>query len=494
MAGNAIARAPGPRGLDVLRRVAALRRDPLRALLAARADLGDVVRFPLLHRSFFLVAHPEGVDHVLHANAANYRKCTRTYRKIRELMGDGLVTSEGTGWRRQRDLVQPAFRHQQIDRFAAVVARNTAELVDRWSRLPDHQPTPLEREIRHLTLRTVGHTLLGQEVGTHPGSTGAAIVTALAYSGRRAEALLDPWRLPTPARRAFIRARSLLDVLVARLIDERASRPAEPDLLSMLLDARDPETGEGLCRAEIRDQVLTILLAGHETTATALVWTCFLLSEHPAVQERLAAEAAAVLAGRPAEFSDLVRLRYTRMVLEESMRLFPPIWMVERRCTEADEIGGFHIPAGSIVALSQYVTHRHPDVWEEPERFRPERFRPERARGRPRGGYFPFGGGPRGCIGAGFAMMEAQLILAMLCERFRLEPVSGQRVQTRGGITLRPRRHLWLHLRHRRPAAAAARACPVPAGAVSTPAARTYSASAAAPPRCTGSRGPHRAR
>lgn len=450
MAGNDVARAPGPRGFDLLHAVATLRRDPPRALLAARAELGDVVRFPLLHRTFYLVANPDGVDHVLHANAANYRKCTRTYAKIRELMGEGLVTSEGATWRRHRKLVQPVFGHQQIERFAAMVARNTAELVGRWSRLPAHQPIALERDVRHLTLRTVGHALFGQEVGTRPGSIGAAITAALAYSGRRAEALFDPGRLPTPSRRRFLRARSRLDSLVARLIAERAAGPSDPDLLSMLLDARDPETGAAMGQDEIRDQVLTILLAGHETTATALVWACFLLSEHPAVQERLASEAAAVLGGRPPRFSDLTRLRHTRMVLEESMRLFPPIWMVERRAMEHDEIGGFRIPAGSIVALSQYVTHRHPDVWEEPARFRPERFR-EGAAARPRGAYFPFGGGPRGCIGAGFAMMEAQLVLAMVLERFRLAPVPGQRVATRAGITLRPWSELVVQVRHRSP-------------------------------------------
>lgn len=449
MAADVAPHAPGPRGLGLLRTVAALRRDPLRALLAARAELGDVVRFPLLHRTFFLVAHPDGVDRVLHANAGNYRKQTRTYAKIRELMGEGLVTSDGGTWRRHRELVQPAFHHRQIERFAAVVHRNTAELLDEWCRHPAHAPIALERDIRHLTLRTVGHALFGQEVGTRPGSIGADITAALAYCGRRAEGVFDPGWLPTPSRRAFSRARSRLDALVSRLIAERTLRSSDPDMLSMLLDARDPETGDGLSEDEIRDQVLTLLLAGHETTATTLVWTCHLLCKHPDVQERLASEAAAVLGGRAPGFNDLRRLPYSSMVLHESMRLFPPIWMVERRAMAEDEVGGFRIPAGSIIALSQYVTHRHPDVWEEPERFRPERFRPENAAGRPRGAYFPFGGGPRGCIGAGFALMEAQLVLAMLLQRFRIDSLPGQRVAARAGITLRPRSSLRVHARHR---------------------------------------------
>lgn len=438
---------PGPRGVRLLRTLTALRRDPLASFLEATREYGDLIHFPLLHRSFYLVTHPEHVARVLHENHRNYHKGTRTYAKIRALMGEGLITSDGAVWRRHRRLVQPAFHHQQIASFATIVTGLTAEAITQWRGRTERQaPLDIAQEMMHLTLRIVGRALFGQEVGSDRGSIGAAITVALDHTARRAEGIFDPGPLPTPAARRFRRALAQLDELVFQLIAERRrSLKGRSDLLAMLLEARDERTGDRLSDAELRDQVLTLLLAGHETTATALTWTCVLLCAHPQVQDRLRSEVGK-LGERTPEFADLANLPFTRMVLQEAMRLFPPIWIIERRAVGEDVIGGCRIPAGATLALSQYVTHRHPAFWDDPERFDPERFRPERAAGRPRYAYFPFGGGPRACVGAGFAMMEAQLILAMLVQAFRLELVPGQQVAPRPGITLRPRTPIRMRL------------------------------------------------
>ncbi len=441
--------APGPRGSKLLRTLVALQRDPLTGFQQVTREYGDVVHFPLLHRSFYLVAHPEDIAHVLHENSRNYRKGTRTYAKIRGLLGDGLVTSDGEVWQRQRQLVQPAFHHRQIAGFASIVTQMTAEALARWrERAERGEAVEVAGEMAHLTLRIVGPALFGTEVGTRKDSVGAAINMALEHTARRAEGLLDLGNFPTPRQRRFRRALAQLDGLVSRLIAERRHGSAgRHDLLSLLLGARGEETGQGLSDAELRDQVLTLLLAGHETTATALTWSCFLLASHPEAQHRLRAEVAEVLGGRTPEHADLASLPYTRRVLQEAMRLFPPLWLIERQAVEADVIAGYPIPAGSTLALSQYVTHRHVAFWEDPDRFDPERFLPERIAARPRYSYFPFGGGPRACVGAGFAMMEAQLILAMIAQSYRLEMLPDQQVAPSAGITLRPRGPVWMRMR-----------------------------------------------
>jgi cytochrome P450 len=449
-ADRAVRAAPGPRGATLLRVLVALTRDPLGGLVRITRDYGDVVHLPLGHRRFHLVAHPDDVARVLHENHRNYGKGTRSYDKVRTLMGDGLVTSEGEAWRRQRRLVQPAFHHRQVAGFATAITDLTAEMLAGWrARAEGAEPLDVAAEMTRLTLRIVGHTLFGEELGDGHRPLGEAVAVALGHTARRAEAVLDLGDLPTPGRRRFRRAVAQLDALVFRLIEERrGGRTDGHDLLSLLLAARDEETGSGLGDTELRDQVLTLLLAGHETTATALTWTSYLLARHPPMQERLRHEVVEVLGERAPTHDDLGALPYLRMVLQESMRLFPPIWLIERRAQGEDVLGGCAIPAGTTLALSQYVTHRHPRFWDEPERFDPDRFLPERVAARPRGSYFPFGGGPRACIGAGFAMMEAQLILAMLVRHFRLDPVAGQRVACLPGITLRPRGPVWIRPTH----------------------------------------------
>ncbi|MDP3767798.1 MAG: cytochrome P450, partial [Dehalococcoidia bacterium] len=245
---------------------------------------------------------------------------------------------------------------------------------------------------------------------------------------------------PTPTNLRFRRAMRTLDDIVYGMIEARRNNGADKDdLLSMLLEARDEETGEGMSDKQLRDEVFTMFTAGHETTAAALAWTWYLLSQHPEAEGRLHNELGSVLSGRTPGLDDLQRLPYTRMVIEETLRLYPPVWSIGRMALREDTVLGYRIPAKGQVLLSSYVTHRHPEFWDEPERFDPERFAPERAASRPRYAYFPFGGGPRQCIGNEFAMMEAQLALATLAQRYRLRLVPGQVVEPEPAVTLRPR-------------------------------------------------------
>lgn len=410
-----------------------------------------MVLLPFGHRAFYLITHPEDVARVLQKNASGYTKSTRTYAKIRSLLGDGLLTSEGPDWVRQRRLVQPAFHARRIQEFAALVAELAAESAETWAVTARRgHPVELGTEMTRLTLRIVGHAFFGTEIGERSDAIGSAIRTALRHTSRRAEGVLDLGAFPTPGSRRFGRALRTLEQLVSEIVEETRQRPGESrHLLSLLLEARDGDTGETLDDREIRDQVLTLLLAGHETTATALAWTSYLLSRNPAEQDRLGMEVTRVLNGRLVSHADLGDLPYTRAVVQEALRLFPPLWLIERRARVEDLIGGVRVPASATIALSPYVTHRHPQFWTDPDRFDPGRFLSGAAGNRVPFAYFPFGGGPRACIGAGFAMMEAELILATLASRFRLEPASGREVRPRPGVTLRPAGPILVQLEER---------------------------------------------
>jgi cytochrome P450 len=302
-----------------------------------------------------------------------------------------------------------------------------------------------------VTLRIAGTTLFGTDVTGEADEIGRAFRIGFAHVSRRmnAPALVPAW-LPTPGNLAFGRAKRLLDRVVLQLIAARRRSGAQPaDLLSLLLAAQDEETGVGMTDEQVKNEVLTLLMAGHETMGAALAWTWYLLGRHPRVQDDMADEVVGRLGGRSPALEDLPRLPLTRAVFEETLRLYPPAWGQPREAIEADEINGFAIPAGAPVALSQYVTHRHPDFWEKPEQFEPSRFLPERAAGRHKFAYFPFGGGPRVCIGNHFALMEGPLVLATILQRFRVELVPGQEVLPDATFTLRPRHGVKVLLRPR---------------------------------------------
>jgi cytochrome P450 len=442
--------APGPHGLPLVGNLFDFWRDVLGLLTDSRRRFGDVVRFRLGTMVIHLVSHPEHVRQVLVTRQHKYNKQTRSSARIRGICGDSLLTGNGEFWRRQRRLMQPVFQGRHLAAYHEAMIQATADLLARWRRLaPTNRPVDVASEMRRLTYTIVGRTLFGADVTGDVAEVEEAATVVMAHTYRRLEHLVVfPLWLPTVGNLRFRRALAMLDRIVFRILDERRKQGSErSDVLSLLLRQRDEETAAGMSSQQIRNEVITLLLAGHETTANALTWAWYLLAGHPDAAARVRAEANGVLGGRVPAAGDLPRLCYTLMVIQEAMRLYPPIWIMERRVLSEDVIGGYRIPAGTTVALSPYVTHRHPDFWTEPETFDPERFRPEAAARRPAQAYFPFGAGQRLCIGNQFAMTEAQIILAMLAQEFRPELVPGFRVLPQPGITLRSKHGLPMTLR-----------------------------------------------
>jgi cytochrome P450 len=442
--------APGPPGHWLLGHIHGFRRDVLGLLSESARTFGDVVRFRLGPRVVHLLNHPDHVAHVMQGNARNFDKQTRSARFIKSVTGDSLLTTNGEFWQRQRRLLQPAFHPQSIAGFADQMTAAAKDMLERWSEFAAKGETvDVASEMMRLTYTIVGRTLFSAELGADAETVERAMQVILPHTfGRLGRILNWPDWLPTPQNRRFGRALRDVDGVVYRLIEEHRQRQGmgqpDRDLLSMLLSMRDPDTDAGLSDSQLRNETITFLLAGHETTANALTWTFFLLSQHPEVEARLRDELSNILGGRVPTHADLPRLCFTKMVIREAMRLLPPIWIIERRVIEEDEVAGFRLPAGSAIVIAPYALHRHPAFWEEPETFDPDRFE-----GGTPDAYIPFGAGPRFCIGSEFAMLEAQLITAMVVQSFGLRLVPGHRVEPMPGITLRARHGLMMTL-HRR--------------------------------------------
>ena len=439
-------RAPGPRGLPLLGSVFPAWRNPIGFFVDARTEYGDVVRFKFGPYTYYLVTDPNVVKHVLVDNPKAYTK-SRSYIGLKFALGEGLLTSEGAHWRKQRKLAQPAFHRDRLAGFAHAFARCTRDMLTRWHAEDGSRPFDFHREMMRLTFRIVGLTLFSADVDGDAKDVGKALDVAMHWANDYAEAFfpIHP-RIPTPANRRFKKAKKTIDDVVFRLIAERRAAAkvtgdTGSDLLGMLMAATEaPEDGGAtMSDLELRDEVITMILAGHETTANLLSWTVRLLCEHPEIEARVREEAVRVLGDRDPTLEDSKALEYTRLVLDEALRLYPPAWVFERQAIEADTLGGYPIEAGSIVGILPYVMHRHPEHWEKPDVFDPERFRPERAAGRPRYAYLPFGGGPRFCVGNNFALLEAQLLLAMIIrdQKITLDPTHPIVVDP--VITLRPK-------------------------------------------------------
>jgi cytochrome P450 len=434
--------APGPRGAPLVGTLRQFRADPLGFLLQVARRHGPVARLPVGWFVVHLVSGPDGIKHVLQDHHDNFARRTPPHAVLRATLGNGLATSEGDFWRRQRRLVQPAFHRARLQGFAAIMADAARALADRWVGLAAAgEPVDLAPELSRLGLQMLGRCLFQLDLDQEARTVGAALLTVLHHTIDTVNAFLPiPAAIPTPANLRFRAAVRELDRVVQDMIDERRREGGDrPDLLTMLIQARDQDTGEGMTDRQLRDEVLTLTLAGHETTANALSWTLALLSRHPDVRRRLEREVDDALGGRPPEIDDLPRLPYVRMVLEESMRLYPPAWNVPRSVVADDTIGGYQIPAGSLVVLSPWVTHRDPALWANPEGFDPERFAPGADERRPRYAYFPFGGGPHLCLGASFANLEAQIVLATLAQRVRADLVPGHALAPEPLVTVRPR-------------------------------------------------------
>ncbi|MGH3520468.1 MAG: cytochrome P450 [Haloechinothrix sp.] len=442
-----MATAPGPSGKDAIRfLLPGLRRDPLRMLTGLANRYGDLASVPLPRGGrVFIVSRPELVAHVLVGNQANYRKA-RTYKPLTELLGNGLLTNEGEDWARQRKLVQPMFARRHVDEFAPSMVDAATHAMDRWAARPPGTVVDVAEGMSALTLDVVGRALFSADLTGEAGAMGPAMATVLESFIRTVRNPLfmlvpDFHRWPTPARLRSRSSEEHLRAVVDGLIARRRASPdhAGPhDLLDMLLAARDEATGAPMHEQQIRDELMTFMLAGHETTANALAWTLMLLSQHPDARTVVEAEVDEVLSGRAATAQDAGKLQWTTAVLSESMRLYPPAWIIEREAAGDDELDGVRVAEGNVVATPPYLVHRNPVHWPNPEGFEPERFLGDAARERHRFAYLPFGGGRRQCVGGGFAMLEAILLLATITQRFRLDLVPGYRPEPTPTVTLRP--------------------------------------------------------
>src|SRR5919112_5631196 len=438
LAGRSRKRPPAPKGRFPTGNLLDYTRDHLGFLTRCAREYGDVVGLRFVNVPVYLLNHPAHVEYVLVRNNRNFIK-SRGERISLGFLGDGLLTSEGSFWRRQRRLAQPAFHRERISAYGEVMVECTKRMISGW---PDGKTQDVHRDMMRLTLEIVARTLFGVPLGSAEfEEVGDALRTiSQRFTGRGGVFFQVPRKVPTPGNLRFRRAVRRLDALVYRIVcDRRASGEDAGDLLSMLLAVRDEETGEGMTDRQLRDEAMTVFLAGHETTATALSWTWHLLSEHPEVESRLQEELREVLADRPPTVGDLPRLHYTDMVVKESMRLYPPAWAFGRETVEDCEIGGYHVPAGTQLVMSQWVMHRDPRYYERAEEFRPERWVDGSVEKLPPYAYFPFGGGPRLCIGRSFAKMEAVLLLATITQKFRLQLAQDRAVWPQPSITLRPR-------------------------------------------------------
>lgn len=429
--------APGPCSNWLLGELLQVRRDRLDFVARVTREFGDVVRFRMGFRVLHLVSQPDSIRHVLQDNRKNYRKGLGLA-EAKRFLGEGLTTSEGEVWSKQRHLIQPAFHRRRVAAFSSVVTEQTSTMLAGWRSHAERQESiDIAFEMMQLTLEIAMRAMFNVRV-RNLGEIGAAFTIALRDAmDRMASIVLLPDWLPLPGRIRFRRALRTLHNTVDTIIEKHRQAAGMHELLlsatEHLLLYGDNEKAQ---KQGARDQVLTILLAGHETTAVSLAWTLYVLSRHPWAWLGIKAEVDRVLGGRVPTDEDIPQLTWTRMVFEESLRLYPPVWLIPRRSISDDELGGYRIPADSEVLISPYVMHRHPEYWDRPEVFDPERFSPDSAP-RSRYIYFPFGAGPRACVGKSFAMMEALLILAQVVQRYRLEMESGFMVEPEPLLTLR---------------------------------------------------------
>lgn len=444
---------PGPRGRAALEGLRELQLSPLTFLSRVTAQYGDLVRYPLGPWEFYVATHPDYVGRVLQENQRAYCKDTFQYNLLKIVTGNGLLTSDGAFWLRQRRLAQPAFHHRRLEALDAPITAAVADMLGDWEQAAARgEPIDVAAAMMQVALRIVSQALFSIDIREEADALAQAVLVVLDHIVERARTLgLAPDWLPTARNRRFRAALAALDRVVYATIAQRRRTGGADDLLSMLLVARDEETGEGMSDRQVRDEVMTLLIAGHETVASALAWTWYLIARAPEVECKLHAEIDAVLGGRFPSAADLPRLAYTRQVFEEALRLYPPAWIITRKALAADILGDYRIPAGALVILSPYVTQRRPDLWENPTAFDPERFAPARAAGRPRFAYFPFGGGARLCIGNHFALVEAQLIIACIAQRFHLHLASDHPIEPEPSVTLRPRHGLLMRPEPRRP-------------------------------------------
>ena len=424
------------------------RGDSIGYLTRCAREFGDIVFFRFLDVPACFVNRPDYIESVLVTQNNNFVK-SKDYRAMRRVLGNGLLLSEGEFWRRQRKLIQPAFHQERIAAYADIMTDHAQRMLSSWS---DGQTLDIHEAMMHLTLGIVAKTLFDADVSHEAEDVDAALTVLMGKFLRQAGlALLLPAWVPLPTSRLLKRAVGRLDKVIYGIIEQRrASGQMSGDLLSVFLQVQDDE-GVGMTDRQLHDEIMTLFLAGHETTANVLSWTWFLLGQNPEVEEKLIEELRRVLGGRVPTPADLPQLVYTDMVLRESMRLYPPVWVIGRRALAPFRLGEYELPADTNMLISQLILHRDARYFPEPLQFNPDRWSPSdpRTTSLPRFAYFPFGGGPRVCIGAGFAMMEAVLLLATIAQQFRIQIAPGQTVKMQPTVTLRPRNGIPVTLKRR---------------------------------------------
>ncbi len=465
---------PGPRGRQTVRWLQLLseQEGPLDFLDRMGARYGDVAQLDTPMQKVCVVRGPEAVRHVLLGNQDNYRKSNQ-YELLEPVLGKGLVTSEGELWQRQRRLVQPMFAKRHLGVFADHMAQAAGSALDAWERQwPDGHPLELSEEILHIGLDTVGRALVGHDFTDRASEFGAALGNALHQVGAiiRSTSVSATQYLPhmtimraamltqTRRHRSGMSSAAVLARIASDIIDERArnGHGGSDDLLALLMESTDEETGERMDRQQVLDELLTFTAAGHETTAHGLSWMYYLLSQHPTARERMEEEVDEVLDGRVPTNDDVERLPWTRACFEEAMRLYPPVWHVQRVPIEDDVVGGYRIEQGTLIFVSIWSTHRDPKVWENPAGFDPRRFIGDAPKERPRFAYLPFSGGRRICVGQGFAMMNATILAAMIAQRFRFDFIPGAPIVLDPTVTIRPLHGIPVTIHRRRSAPALA--------------------------------------
>jgi cytochrome P450 len=441
---------PGPRGLPLLGMALQVLHDPLGTLQRIAQEYGDIVRIPIGSDGRIFLNHPDYIEQVNVIQQSKFHKSKLTKDVTGRLLGEGLLISEGDFWRRQRRLAQPAFQRNRINEYAATMVESAEVQIRKWR---DGEERDIAQEMMAISLETAVRTLFGTTLPGEALQVGRSLDFLVRYSLRKARFPIKvPEGWPTPANRRARRETKFLDSLVYRIIDERkelGNTGERKDLLSLLMSAMD-EDGSQMTPKQLRDETMTLFLAGHETTALTLSWAWFLLSKNPAAEVRLHEELRDVLGGRAPVIADIGRLPYLLAVVNEVLRLYPPAYILARTSIAPCTIGGYDFPTGSTMIMAQWVMHRDARYFDDPEAFRPERWLDGLEDRLPAGAYFPFGDGPRRCIGQNFALMEAVLVIATIAQKFQLQLVPGQKIVPEALVTLRPRNGIRMRIDARR--------------------------------------------
>ncbi len=444
--------APGPQPsmMDIARTLMGRsREDLITSNMRMWRTYGDVARVQVGPMVIHQFVRPEHIRHIMVSNVENYPK-GRSHDKLRIALGNGLLTSDGPFWNRQRKLMQPTYTPKGVAVYADIMVDATEKMLTGWQNRPkDGAPLVINDEMMRFAMTVISRSMFGVDISDNYAEAGEALLGILEYVASGSASFIDPpLFVPTNKNRRFKQALSAIDSFLYGVIDERLQLPPAQDLLSLLISAKDDE-GKSMDRKQLRDEVLITFFAGHETTAALMSWTFVMLSKNPLVREKLNAEVDTVLNGRTPTLADVPNLVYTRMVLDEALRLYSPVAVMARDPLTDDEIDGYHIPAGSLVTITPYITHRHPEFWHNPEAFDPERFTPAEVAKRPRYAYYPFGAGSRVCIGQHFAQLEAILALATIAQRYELQLLPGLDIKPEFVGTMRPNGDVLMDLQER---------------------------------------------